>query len=162
MQEIAFFMDDLHTSSLYLMRLGSTDFIMRVRATSYIDQNVWHPSLFNARNQAHYCLISWLDLNNDKIFWQAELISTRFVLKRQPFSPFFRWSKKVCVCVAVMYVSLFEHVLFQLTVRENGFKKCFQTPLINLDDALQNWLCAMPILFHFTLRCRELKCKSRR
>ena len=116
MQEIAFFMDDMHTSSLYLMRLGSTDFIMRVRATSYIDQNVWHPSLFNTRNQAHYCLISWLDLHNDKIFWQAELISTRFVLKRQPFSPFFRWSKKVCVCVAVMYVRLFEHLLFQLTV----------------------------------------------
>ena len=38
MQEIAFFMDDMHTSSLYLMRLGSTDFIMRVRATSYIVQ----------------------------------------------------------------------------------------------------------------------------
>ena len=37
-----------------------------------------------------------------------------------------------------MYVSLFEQVLFQLTVRENGFKKCFQTPLINLDDALKN------------------------
>ena len=37
-----------------------------------------------------------------------------------------------------MYVSLFEQVLFQLTVRENGFKKCFQTSLINLDDALKN------------------------
>ena len=40
MQEIAFFVDDLHISSLYLMRLGSTDFIMRVGATSYIVQNV--------------------------------------------------------------------------------------------------------------------------
>ena len=38
MQEIAFFMDDLHTSSLFLMRLGSTDFIMRVRATSTLSK----------------------------------------------------------------------------------------------------------------------------
>ena len=131
-------MDDLHTSSLFLMRLGSTDFIMRVRATSTLSK-MSDIRVYSIQEIRH--LIAWFPnsvLIMTRFFDRQNSFQLVFFFKRQPFSPFFRWSKKVCACVAVMYVSLFEQVLFQLTVRENGFKKCFQTSLINLDDALKN------------------------
>ena len=136
MQEIAFFMDDLHTSSLFLMRLGSTDFILRVRATSTLSK-MSDIRVYSIQEIRH--LIAW--------FPNSVLIMTRFFDRQNSFQlVFFK---------TPTFFSVFSLIKKGMCMCSSDVRKSFRTSLVSVDRPRKRILKVFSNTTYQSRRCFE-------